>query len=151
MKQAARPTTESSLALSHSLFRSLALSLSAQVFFLARQDGRLDVWDYFYRMNEAAKGIWLGSEVPPKAISQRLFCRLLDRRQTKTSSHNIRTIYLRRVIACPKAGPCSDHNTKPLGACHIHHLSIRSLLIKQHVPPQARGLLLAGHGKDPES
>lgn len=27
---------------------------STQVFFLARQDGRLDVWDYFYRMNEAA-------------------------------------------------------------------------------------------------
>ena len=23
-----------------------------EVFFLARQDGRLDVWDYFYRMNE---------------------------------------------------------------------------------------------------
>ena len=62
-KQAERPTTLSSpsLCLSRSPAPSLSLYLSLQVFFLARQDGRLDVWDYFYRMNEASKGIWLGS------------------------------------------------------------------------------------------
>jgi len=32
-----------------------------EVFFLARQDGRLDVWDYFYRMNEVRHHM-----VPPR-------------------------------------------------------------------------------------
>ncbi|CAK9075024.1 70 kDa intermediate chain [Durusdinium trenchii] len=35
------------------------------VFFLARQDGRLDVWDYFYRMNEVA----LTQQVSDRALT----------------------------------------------------------------------------------
>ena len=38
---------------------------SAEVFFLARQDGRLDVWDYFYRMNEVA----LTQQVSDRALT----------------------------------------------------------------------------------
>lgn len=37
----------------------------AGVFFLARQDGRLDVWDYFYRMNEVA----LTQQVSDRALT----------------------------------------------------------------------------------